>query len=50
MNKQQAIEYGCTHWGWVAGCKTYFVIKDGHVTYMGKPWNHASVMKFYKIN
>lgn len=28
MNKKQAIEYGCTHLGWVAGCKTYFTIES----------------------
>lgn len=49
MNKNQAIAYGCTHWGWVGGCKTYFTIKKGYVYFMNKPWNHASVMKFYKI-
>lgn len=38
-----------THYGFVSGVKYFYEIKGGHVYYNGKPWKHASEMKFYKI-
>ena len=38
-----------THYGFVSGVKYFYEIKNGHVYYKGKLWNHASTMNFYKI-